>query len=396
MKQSPYAVAMRKAIELAGQSRFDLYPNPCVGAVLVAENGAIVAEGWHKECGKEHAEIHCLNNAKENGVDAAKCTLVVTLEPCNHHGKTGPCTEAIVKAGIKHVVIGTKDPTSLAGGGGEYLKSHGVKVEMGVEEKLCQDLIADFLCWQGKAQRQGQGQEQGKVQEQGRPYVLLKLASTLDGRIATRTGHSQWVSGEDSRRRVQILRQKLAQAGGAIVIGGSTFREDNPRLTVRYPDGEDGPQPLACIVTSRMPTINFDHTILHDRPQDVIFYSSPAGAASPTAKALTELGAKVWSQPLTDPKMRMPSLDALFKRLFSEMNCPYILCEGGGKLALSLLEQGLVDEFHLHLAPRILGDNEARPLFDGKSPLDMSEALSLRIADYEMHGEDMHLMLRPK
>ncbi len=380
MKQSPYAAAMRKAIELAGQSRFELYPNPCVGAVLVTHDGNIVAEGWHKECGKEHAEIICLNDAKEKNIDVTQCTLVVTLEPCNHHGKTGPCTEAIVKAGIKHVVIGAKDPTSLAGGGAEYLASLGIKIEMGIEEELCRDLIADFFCWQ----------------KHERPYVLLKLASTLDGRIATRTGHSQWVSGEDSRRRVQILREKLAQAGGAIVIGGSTFREDNPRLTVRYPQGEEGPQPLACIVTSRIPTVNLEHVILQERPQDVIFYSSPAGAASPTAKTLTELGAKVWSEPLTDPKIRLPSLDTLFKRLFSECNCPYILCEGGGKLALSLLEQGLVDEFHLHLAPRILGDNEARPLFDGKSPLDMSEALSLRIADYEMHGEDMHLMLRPK
>ncbi len=379
MKKSPYSAYMLRAIELAKQGRFDVYPNPTVGAVLVCD-GAIVAEGWHQECGKEHAEINCLNDAKAKGVDVSKCTLVVTLEPCHHHGKTGPCTEAIVQAGIKHVVVGLKDPNPVAGGGAEYLAEQGVVVEMGVEEQLCRDVVADFICWQ----------------EHKRPYVLLKMASTLDGRIATRTGHSQWVSGEDSRRRVQILRQKLAKVGGAIVIGGGTFREDNPRLNVRYEEGVQGPQPLACVVTSRLSTVKLEHVILQERPKDLIFYSSPAGAASPTAMSLIELGARVWSEPLPNPKARLPRLDEFFKRLYSELNCPYVLCEGGGKLALSLLEQGLVDEFHLHLAPCILGDNEARPIFDGKSPLEMSEAISLRITDYEMHGEDMHIMLRPK
>ncbi len=380
MNQSSFAKHMRRAIELAKQSRFEVFPNPNVGAVLVRDD-TIVAEGWHKECGKAHAEIECLADAKSKNIDVSQCTLVVTLEPCHHHGKTPPCTEAIVEAGIKHVVIGFMDPNPKAQGGTEYLKSQGIHVEIGVEEQLCRDLVADFVCWQ----------------EHSRPYVLLKMASTLDGRIATRTGHSQWVSGEDSRRRVQILRQKLAKAGGAIVIGGSTFREDNPRLTVRYAEGEEGPQPLACVITSRLPVVNLENVILQERPQDVIFYSSPAGAASPTAMSLIELGARVWSEPLSNnPKMRMPSLETFFKRLYSELQCPYILCEGGGKLALSLLENGLVDEFHLHLAPNILGDNEARPIFDGKSPISMSEAISLRITDYEMHGEDIHIMLRPK
>ncbi len=379
MEQSLFAVHMRHAASLAQQGRAYVYPNPSVGAVLV-QNGVVVAEGWHKKCGGPHAEVVCLQDAAEKNVDPSQCTLVVTLEPCNHHGKTPPCTQAILDAGIKHVVFGVKDPNPEAAGGAEHLRSQGVKVEEGVEELLCSDLLADFLCWKQKK----------------RPYVLLKLASTLDGRIATRTGQSQWVSGEDSRHKVQIMRKKIAQVGGAIMIGGGTFREDNPRLTVRYPEGEEGPQPLACIVTSRLPVVSLENPILQTRPQDAIFFSTPAGAASPTARALAERGARVWSQPPQSGAVRLPQLDTLLSRLFEELSCPYVLCEGGGKLALSLLEMGLVDEFHLHLAPRILGDNEAKPLFDGKSPSNMSEALSLRITEYEMHGEDIHIVLRPK
>ncbi len=379
MDSSAFAPHMRHAATLALQGRAYVYPNPTVGAVLVRDN-VIVAEGWHKEYGGPHAEVECLNDAKAKNIDPSTCTLVVTLEPCHHHGKTPPCTQAILEAGIKHVVFGLRDPNEIASGGAAYLASQGVKVEEGVEALLCRDILADFLCWR----------------EKKRPYVLLKLASTLDGRIATRTGQSQWVSGEDSRHRVQIMRKKIARVGGAIMIGGGTFREDNPRLTVRYPEGEEGPQPLACIVTSRLPVVSLDNTILQTRPKDAIFFSTPAGAASPTAKALIDMGARVWSQAPQSGAIRLPQLDILLGRLFSELQCPYVLCEGGGKLALSLLELGLVDEFHLHLAPCILGDNEARPLFDGKSPTNMSEALSMRISDYEMHGEDIHLVLRPK
>ena len=379
MSQSAFASHMQYAIELAKKGRAQVQFNPVVGAVLIQDN-KIVAEGWHKAYGGAHAEIECLNDAATKNIDPSQCTLVVTLEPCNHFGKTPPCSHAIVKAGIKHVVFGIKDPHKEASGGAEYLKSQGIQVEGGIEEALCRDLVADFLCWT----------------EKKRPYVLLKMASTLDGRIATRTGQSQWVSCEDSRRKVQIMRQKIAEAGGAIIVGGGTLREDNPRLTVRYPEGTDGAQPLACIVTSRLFNISPDTEILKTRPKDVIFFSTPAGAASPAGRALTEQGVRVWSEEDYDDTIHLPRLKTLLERLFSELNCPYVLCEGGGKLALSMLEQGLVDEFHLHVSPRILGDNDAKPLFDGKSPLHMSEALALRITDFEMHGEDLHIMLRPK
>ncbi len=373
-----YASHMRYAAKIAEAGRYFVYPNPTVGAVLIKDN-CVVAEGWHMEYGGPHAEIVCLENAAKNNIDVENCTLIVTLEPCHHQGKTPPCTEAIVKAGIKHVVIGTRDPNPVAKGGVEFLQSQGIKVTLGVEEVLCRDLIADFLVHQA-----------GLL-----PYVMLKMASTIDGRIATRTGHSQWISCEQSRLKIQKLRANLARCGGVVIIGGGTFREDNPRLTV-HDATQDSPQPLACVVTSRLPEAHLDNYLLQNRAEQTIFFTSPAGAASPKAKALEKLGARVWSENPDSPTQTLPSLRALLLRLKAELNCPYALCEGGGKLALSFLEQGLINEFHLHIAPTVLGDNEAYPIFDGRSPLQMSEAIDLRITDYNMCCDDMHITLRPK
>ncbi len=375
-EQHPFAPHMRRAAALAEKGRFAVHPNPVVGAVLV-HNGRIVAGGWHKAHGMAHAEVECLEDALRRGVDPASCSLVVTLEPCHHQGKTPPCTSAIVAAGIKHVVIGVRDSNPVAAGGMEFLQSQGIQVECGIEEHLCADMIAEFFLFHST----------------NRPYVILKMATTLDGRIATRTGHSQWISCEESRQKVQALRASIASCGGAVMVGGGTFREDNPRLTVRIHD--DMPQPLACVVTSRLP-MGSDAFLLQNRPRETIFFTTPAAAASPTAKSLQSMGARVWSEQPSGTNVRLPSLQALLERLRGELNCPYVLCEGGGKLALSLLEENLVDEFLLHMAPCVLGDEEARPAFIGRNPLHMSDALQLRITKYETCGTDLHLTLRPK
>lgn len=373
-----YDAFMRKSIELARRGRWLTCPNPAVGAVLVRD-GQVVAEGWHAACGEAHAEVACLRDAARRGVNPADCTLVVTLEPCNHHGKTPPCTESILAAGIGRVVIGLRDPHPLAAGGADRLREAGVEVIEGVCEQECRDLAADFLVWQQKK----------------RPYLLLKLASTLDGRIATRTGHSQWISCEASRAGVHALRAGIGHAGGAIMVGGGTLRADNPRLTARVEDTtSDIRQPWACVVTSRLPAINGDCRLLHECPERTIFISTPAVAASRLAHELRDIGARV----ISVPPLAKGSLDmaAMLTRLHEEIACPYILCEGGGRLALSLLDSGLVDEFHLHLAPRILGDNQAVPLFDGRTPLQLDEALQMRLSDMQRCGEDVQLVLRPQ
>ncbi len=379
MLEEDFVQHMRHAINLAKKGRFAVQPNPMVGAVLV-QNGLIVAEGWHKKYGENHAEVECLQDAAQKGVDVSSCTMVVTLEPCKHYGKTPPCVDAIIKAGIKRVVIGTLDPTPEAGGGAEILRAQGIEVLVGVEENSSRDLLAEFLV----------------LKNSDRPYVILKMASTLDGRIGTRTGHSKWISCEVSRNEVQELRKNIARCGGAILIGGGTFRLDDPHLDVRYDDTEDGkgPQPLACVVTSRIMSNALGNYLIKERPTETIFYTSPAAAASPMAKSLENLGVRLWSE--SPNNLRLPPLEPLLRRLREETQCSYVLCEGGGKLALSMLEQGLVDEFHLYLAPCILGDNEATPIFDGKSPMQMGDALAMRVTDYGMSGIDIRVILRPK
>lgn len=375
MTEQDFAPFMREAIALAEQGRWKACPNPTVGAVLLRD-GRVVARGWHHEAGRDHAELDCLKDAATRGVDPKGCTLVVTLEPCNHQGKTPPCTQAILDAGISRVVMGLADPNPQAAGGAARLRDAGVEVLGPVCEAECRDLVADFLVWQST----------------DRPYVILKMAATLDGRIATRNGQSQWISCETSRHEVQELRAGLGLSGGAVLVGGGTFRADNPRLTARE-DGYDGPQPLACLLTSRLPKPDADFHLLKERPGQTIFLASPAAAASTTAQALRQMGVRVLA--LGPGPQGGPDFPELFRALRRELGCPYVLCEGGGRLALALLEAGFVDEFHLHLAPMILGDSDARPLFAGRAPLSLDEALRLRVSRTGLCGNDVHILLRP-
>lgn len=373
MAEEVYVHLMRRAVELARRGCFKTFPNPMVGAVL-ARDGRILAEGWHHAAGQPHAEIDCLENARKNGIDPAGCTLAVTLEPCRHHGKTPPCADAVREAGITTLVYGAGDPNPEAAGGAELLAAAGLEVVGPVLERECLDLIADFTVWQTT----------------DRPYVFLKLAATLDGRIATRNGNSQWISNPASRGRVQKLRQGIGACHGAVLIGGGTFRGDNPRLSVH--DGGE-PQPLACIITSRLPKPDADFHLLRERASETIFFASPAAAASTTAEALRKLGCRV----LAMGPGEGGGLDfgALFHIIRQDLGCPYVLCEGGGRLAMALLENGCVDEFHLHLAPMILGDEEARPLFRGREPLSLEEALRMRFCCTNLCEGDAHLLLRP-
>lgn len=375
---------MLQAVALAEESRWQTCPNPCVGALLV-KDGTVVAKGRHRGPGLPHAESEALEDARNKGVPASDCTLVVTLEPCNHHGRTPPCTEALLDAGIRHVVIGAADPNPDAAGGVEFLRSRGVQVETGVALQECEDLVADFTIWQTT----------------DLPYTLLKLASTMDGRIATRTGHSKWISAPETRSRVHELRRHMQ----AVLVGGNTFYQDDPRLTCRLgPDQAElcPEQPLAVVVTSRLPEAGLSMYLLKERPESTIFWTTVASAASPKAEALRRRGVRVVglpSQPMANTRgigMRAElDLGAGLAYLRRELDCHYVLCEGGGRIGLSLLAKGLARELHLHLAPKILGDNEATPLFDGHVPMTIEEALQLRITGSMPSGSDIVLTLRP-
>lgn len=391
----PFDEAMREALALARARRFRTAPNPGVGAVLVRD-GRIVARGSHKGAGYPHAEVEALEDARQKGVDPSGCVMVVTLEPCSHHGRTPPCTEALLGAGVRHVVIGAMDPTPEAGGGAKILRARGVTVETGILRRECEDAISDFVT----------------LRTTPYPYVILKLAATLDGRIATRTGHSRWISGEASRRRVHMLRS-LADA---VMVGGNTFHHDNPGLNYRPVAGEPPveKQPLAVVVSSRLPDAEGAASIVRERPEQAFFWTTVASAASPKAEALRKKGVTVLGLPLSPssvagfsgsmaggmsggghgPRAELDLAEGL-RRLRAESGVNHVVCEGGGRLGLSLLRAGLVGEFHLHLSPRILGDNEATPLFSGFSPLQLDEALPLRFTGTEMLEGDLLLTLRP-
>jgi len=367
---------MRRAIELAERGRWSTAPNPTVGALLVRD-GQVVAEGWHQVCGQAHAEVNCLRDAAEKGVDPAECTLYVTLEPCNHHGKTPPCSHAVLDAGIRRVIVGMPDLNQKAAGGAAFLRSHGVDVTMGVLEAECRDLIADFIVWQTTR----------------RPYVILKMASTLDGYIATSAGRGQKVSNDASHAQVQRLREGVGRAGGAVLVGGNTFALDDPRLTARTATAQR--QPLAAVLSSRLPSEN-GCTVMRERPSEGVFFTTAAQAASPAAAALRAKGARVYKVDRAEQNSPSGPLDIaqVLELLRTEEKCLYVLCEGGGRTALSLLEAGLVDEFHLHLAPTILGDSDATPLFAGRHTESMEDALRMRVTGTSLVDGDIHLYFR--
>ncbi|MEW5773724.1 MAG: bifunctional diaminohydroxyphosphoribosylaminopyrimidine deaminase/5-amino-6-(5-phosphoribosylamino)uracil reductase RibD [Thermodesulfobacteriota bacterium] len=363
---------MLQARDLALRGRGAAAPNPCVGAVLV-RGGQTVAEGWHTAYGKPHAEAECLADAARKGVDPRDCALVVTLEPCNHHGKTPPCAEAVLAAGVRRVAVGTPDPNpDVAGGGIQRLRDAGVEVEVGVCAQECRDLIADFLVWKST----------------DRPYVSLKLAATLDGRIATAAGHSRWVSCPESREEVHQLRAM----SHAVLVGGNTFRADDPKLTARPGGAEAERQPLAVVVSTRLPQPHKDYFLLRERPGDTVFWTTEASAAGPVAEALRDKGCRVWGLPPGEGGLDLgPGL----ARLRAEHGCLYALCEGGGALALSLLRQGRMDELRLYSAPKIVGDPAAPGLFTGLTPETMDQAIGLRLAEVGRLGADARLVYRP-
>lgn len=372
MHSHPCYPFMLEAIRLSRNGFGLTAPNPCVGAVLVRDN-QIVASGWHTAYGQPHAERAALADARQKGIDPAGCTMIVTLEPCSHHGKTPPCTEAVLEAGIRHVVIGAMDPNPVAAGGAEFLSNHGINVETGIAGQECEDNIADFLLFQRSA----------------RPYLILKLASTLDGRIATRNGHSQWISGQAALERVHWLRSRVQ----AVMVGGGTFYADDPLLTARLGADSNSAQPLAVVVTSRLPDNFSQFRLLRERPGSTIFFTSHAEAVTTRAGTLREAGVAIYPLEANDAGL---NLRQGLEILRQQHKCWYVMCEGGGKLGLSLLQNGLADEFVLHLSPKILGDSEARPLFNGRSPLHMDEAMKMRITGSFPLGEDLCIKLMPK
>ncbi len=364
---------MARAVELALLGRGTTAPNPCVGAVLVNED-TIVAEGWHTRYGQLHAERECLADARSKGVNPQGLTMYVTLEPCNHHGKTPPCTDAIIEAGIAKVVIGTRDPNPVAAGGIEKLLEHSITVETGILEQNCKDIIADFLLWQ----------------KSHSTFNIVKMAATLDGKIASRFGTPEPVSCQQSFQEVHKLRSRV----GAVMVGGGTFRADNPSLTCRLKDlADDFVQPYAVVVTSRLPETPEEFTLLRDRPERTIFMTTESAARSDLADTLRQRGTSVWPLPGDSGCL---NLSIGFERLRYDLGCHYTLCEGGGQFAMTCIAQGLADELVHFVTPRVLGDNSAPAAYSGRQDVTMADTMNFRIARMETTGTDIMLTLRPE
>ena len=315
---------MEHAIELALNGIGCVDPNPLVGAVIV-KNGRIIGEGWHKRFGGPHAEIEAFNSLTESCEGAE---MYVTLEPCSHYGKTPPCAKAIVEHKIKKVYIGLKDPNPLVSGKGiEILENAGIEVETGIMEKECREINNVFF----------------KYITTGQPYVVMKYAMSLDGKIACHTGESKWISCEESRAEVQKLRNRF----NGIMVGINTILADDPQLTCRLKNGRD---PYRIIIDSSL-RIPLDAKVIGTDGKCIIATVSDDAAK---IQKLHELGSNVIK---TLPSNGRTDLKALMCEM-GKLGISGILLEGGGTLNFSALECGIVDHVITYTAPIIIGGNK--------------------------------------
>ena len=329
-----YEFFMNRCIELAEMSEGHVSPNPLVGCVIVDDNGQIIAEGRHEKYGEAHAEQNALKSA---GINAKGKTLFVNLEPCNHYGKTPPCSKLIVEAGIKKVIIGTKDINKKAAGGIEYLTFHGVEVEVGILEDKCKKLNEIFFF----------------SLLHKRPFVAIKTATTLDGKIAASDNSSKWITSDKAREEVQRLRNKY----DGILTTSKTVQIDNPSLTCRM---ENGRNPVRIIV-DRHNILTKDYKVFNDDGTKVLTFSG-----------------------------EIPEL----MTFLYEQNIKSVLVEAGGIFNGALLKANVVDKIYQFIAPKILGNNAGRSCYSGLSNTNINQTINFEIEDIKTFPPDIMLELK--
>lgn len=350
---------MARALRLARKGLFTTTPNPRVGCVIVRD-GAIVGEGWHARAGEAHAEIHALNAAGEHTRGA---TAYITLEPCSHHGRTPPCADALIAAGVARVVAAMRDPNPQVGGKGmEILRAAGIACADGLMEAEARELNIGFV----------------SRMTRGRPWVRLKVAASLDGKTALNNGRSQWITGPEARRDGHAWRARAC----AILTGAGTVRDDDPRLTVR--DVETGRQPLRVVVDSHLETPTTARIL---EGGDALVAAASEDAAK--IASLRKAGAEVIVLPNPQGKVDLPRLlQALAERGVNELHV-----EAGHKLNGSLLRDGLVDELLIYFAPTLLGSG--REMFPLPELTDLAGRRDLKIVDLCRVGADIRILARP-
>ncbi|MGY4517199.1 bifunctional diaminohydroxyphosphoribosylaminopyrimidine deaminase/5-amino-6-(5-phosphoribosylamino)uracil reductase RibD [Lysobacter sp. HA18] len=350
---------MARALRLAERGAYTTRPNPMVGSVLVRD-GEVVGEGFHERAGGPHAEVFALREAGERVRGA---TAYVTLEPCAHTGRTSPCADSLIEAGVVRVVAAMRDPfPKVDGAGFEKLRAAGIEVQAGLMEAQARELNRGFL---------------SRV-ERGRPWLRIKLATSLDGRTALASGDSKWISGEASRMDVQRWRARAS----ALMTGAGTVLADDPQLTVRLGDDTPFVPPLRVVLDPGLATIRRGRVREGDAPTLYIH--------APDVRVPKECDAQMAAAPVHDGRF---DLDAVMK-LLGERGINEVQLEAGATLAGGFIASGLVDELLLYVAPVLLGAG-ARPLFDGLDIQQMSERLAMRIVDSRHTGDDLRLLMRP-
>jgi len=349
---------MRAALRQARNGLGRTSPNPPVGAVIVRDD-RIIASGYHRKSGMPHAEIEALNKVSEN---ARGATLYVTLEPCNHYGKTPPCTKAIVRAGIVRVVVGARDMNpNVDGGGCDYLSGRGVEVVTGVLEPECKELIEAFI---------GHSTE-------GRPFITVKSALTLDGWAGSSTGHSKWITNEKSRSFVHLLRDR----SDAVMVGVGTVIADDPMLTCRRKAGKD---PIRIVLDTRLRTpLNSRLLNQNSKAENIIAVGS--GIAGDRVKVYEDKGARIIRCPEREAGLDIPWL----METLAKMDIMSILVEGGSKVIGSIMRECLADKFYVFRSPKLLGGNDGIPMAHGHGALRMDRCVQLRDISIRHFGEDL-------
>ena len=351
---------MEMALRLAEKARGRTSPNPLVGAVLVKDD-RVVGTGFHQKAGLPHAEVEAL---REAGEQARGAHLYLNLEPCAHVGRTPPCCDALIRAGIKKVTAGMQDPNPLVSGKGlEKLRSAGIEAETGLLEKECRRLNEIFI----------------KYITTRRPFVILKSAASLDGKIALAGGHSQWITGEESRRRVHEIRDEV----DAVLVGVNTVVRDDPRLTARI-EGRETKNPARVILDSSL-RVPENAQALQGADRAKIFVAALKKADKEKVRRLEDRGITVLF-----PGEKEGEVDLLaLMGLLGEREITSVLVEGGSRVNASALRSGIVDKAIFFFAPKIIGGVDSLPMFGREGVKDLDQAVRLKDIEISRTGEDI-------
>ena len=355
---------MQMALDLAKKGEGFTSPNPMVGAVIV-KDGKVIGKGYHKAAGEAHAEVNAIDDA---GALAKNATLYVTLEPCNHTGRTPPCTEKVITSGIRRVVAAMNDPNpGVKGGGLDYLKSRGISITVGVCEKQAKRLNEIFIKHVGTK----------------RPFTIVKCAATLDGRIATKTGDSRWVTGEESRQFVHQLRHAV----DAVMVGINTVEKDNPSLTTRLTTRLKNLKqldPTRIILDTHLRISEKAKLLRLHSDSDTILITGPL-VSSDKKTRLEKKGVRIIESPVSDGLI---DLDRLMD-LLGSLGITSLLIEGGGRVFASALSAGIVDKVLFFYAPKILGGDDGIPICKGPGVDLMDDCILVKDIRVRRFGDDV-------